>query len=154
MLVAGFPAFVESWRLADLLDVAAGTSPTCARDGGNPSDTARVARWSATATGGLRFSPDGRLLAGSSGEHGGLGVWSVATREPLLKMQLPANVWVLGFDPDGRRLAIALQEPRGSQHVVRILAVDDTDLVTVAAQHVTRALTAEECRTFLQAECP
>jgi DNA-binding SARP family transcriptional activator/WD40 repeat protein len=154
LLIGGFPASVESWRLPEVLTAAMGAPSMCARDGGNPSDAARLDRWSASATGGVRFTPDGRLVAATSGEHGALGVWDLAAHQPLLQTQFPGSVWVLGFDPAGRYLAIALQEPRGLLHAVRILAVDASDLLTVAKDRVTRRLTPQECASYLRVACP
>jgi len=78
---------------------------------------------------------------------------NVATHERVMQMRLPGTVRILGFDPEGRRLAIALEEPQGSLHAVRILAVQPDDLLAAAADRVTRGLTPEECRTYLQSEC-
>jgi hypothetical protein len=38
-------------------------------------------------------------------------------------------------------------------HAIRILTVDAGDLLAVAADRVTRGLTADECRTYLQKTC-
>src|SRR5262249_43542507 len=60
---------------------------------------------------GVAFSPDGRLLASSSGDPSGLTraqlkIWDVQSGQPLLNLHGHTGaVWCVAFSSDGRRLA-------------------------------------------------
>jgi WD40 repeat protein len=64
----------------------------------------------------LKFSPDGRLLAGlvtNFGDfEGRVWIWDVATWRLVSKIDLPDVTWDLAFSPDGRRLAVGLGQER------------------------------------------
>jgi WD40 repeat protein len=156
LLVTGdYPGSAETWPVDDLLAAARGAPAECVGDGTDPSEAALAARWSAPTQGGLRFSPDGRWLASTSGFDGEFGVWEVATQRPILNMKLDGTVSVLGFSPDGRHLAIGFYEPRGGQHSVRVYALGADELMGIAGAKVTRGMTDEECRTYLEVDaCP
>ena len=151
MLVAGdHPGWVEAWPVADMLAAARGAPPACVREGTNATDAARTGRWELPAEAGLRFDTGGRMLATTSGFDGRVAVWDFATEERVLELELDGTVSVLGFSPDSRHLAVGLFEPRGSLHAIRILALDPAELVKLARTRVTRTLSDEECRAFLQ----
>jgi len=61
---------------------------------------------------GLAFHPDGRRLATGSADET-LIVWDLATREPLLRLEIGGRVAHLHFSRDGTRLAV---DP-GGEHV-------------------------------------
>ena len=155
LAVADYPGTIELWRVDDLLRMPADASGTCSRTEQNASDSARIIGFSAPGAGGIRFSPDGRSLAATSGFEGTLGVWSVASGEPVLTVEHEGTVSILGFSPDGQYLAAGLFEPRGSLHAVRLYAVDANELMDLARAKLTRDFYDRECQTFLQlARCP
>ena len=55
----------------------------------------------------------------------------------------PAEVFAATFSPDGARLATA-----AADGVVRVFPLKLDALLALAQQHVTRTLTADECRTY------
>jgi WD40 repeat protein len=144
---------VETWRADQILDATSAAETGCERDGPNASDQARVDRWEAQSPGGLRLSNDGRWLAGTGGFDGDFGVWDTASRREVLRLQHDGIVYVYGFSPDNRRVAIGLFDPRGSLHAVRVYSLDPAELMHIARDRVTRELTREECVAYLQARC-
>jgi len=155
LAVADYPGSIEFWRVGDLLRMPADASPTCARTRPNASDSARIMGFAAPGAGGIRFSPDGSSLAATSGSAGTLGVWSVASGEPLFVIEHEGTVSLLGFSPDGRHLAAGLFEPRGSLHAVRRYVVDADSLAELARAKLTRDFFDAECLTYLQeTRCP
>lgn len=144
---------VETWRTEQILEATSDAEPRCRRDGPNASDQARVDRWEAPSPGGLRLSGDGRWLAGTGGFDGEFGVWEVASRREVLRLQHHGIVYLYGFSPDDRRVAIGLFDPRGWLHAVRVYSLDPAELMQIARDRVTRALTPEECAVHLQTDC-
>jgi WD40 repeat protein len=57
-------------------------------------------RWA----GSLRFSPDGKLLAGGT-DVGGIQIWDVASRSRILSLDIEGPVSGLPFSPDHRLVA-------------------------------------------------
>jgi WD40 repeat protein len=144
---------VETWQLDQILAATSDAEPRCRRDGPNASDEARVDRWEAPSPGGLKLSGDGRWLAGTGGFDGDFGVWDVASRRAVLRLQHDGIVYVYGFSPDNRRVAIGLLDPRASLHSVRVYSLDPAELMQIARDRVTRELTPEECAAYLQTRC-
>ena len=144
---------VETWRIDQILGARSDAEPGCGRDGPNASDQARVDRWEAPSPGGMRLSSDGRWLAGTGGFDGDFGVWDIASRRAVLHLQHDGIVYIYGFSPDNRRVAIGLFDPRGSLHAVRVYSLDPAELMQIARDRVTRELTPEECAAFLRTRC-
>jgi WD40 repeat protein/DNA-binding SARP family transcriptional activator len=93
---------------------------------------------------------DGEQMA-TAGADGVVRLWDVATGASLGALEgHGAAVVRLGYGPDGRTLA-----SRGDDGVVRVWTLDLDELVGIARRRLTRGLTEEECRQFLQQEtCP
>lgn len=105
----------------------------------------------------VAYSSDGKLLA-TAGQDGTVKLWDLAddARTPTLTLTLtlPDAVFAAAFDPTtgptDRRLVTA---GRDRQPHVFLLAPDR--LLAYARSRVTRGLTAEECRRYLDREvCP
>lgn len=123
----------------------------------------------------VAFSADGSKLV-SAGDDGAARAWDTATREQLWSFQpgrLTAGqrwerrhraalgtrdrcaapplqghdglVSGVAFSPDGSRMASS-----DVQGVVRVCAHDLDDLIDIASAQLTRELTEEECREYLQ----
>ena len=76
-------------------------------------------------------------------------VWDSPRGVELLK--LTDGAWRLAFSPDGTLLAGVRSEPTP---YVKVWALDVDRLLEIARSRVTRALTEEECRQYLQGPCP
>jgi len=105
------------------------------------------AEWSAGRPGG----EDGRRLAAFVRAH--FGVWDVSSRREVLCLQHDIIVYVYGFSPDNRRVAIGVFDPRGSFHAVRVYSLDPAERMQMARDRVARELTPDECAAYLQARC-
>ncbi len=98
----------------------------------------------------LAFSDDGSKLA-SVGFDSLAKVWDVESGQELMTLfGTTGNVFGVAFSPDGRHLATA-----GGDGTARIYTLEMDELIKLARERVTRALTAEECRIYLHTEqCP
>jgi WD40 repeat protein len=77
-------------------------------------------------------------------------VWDVATGQAAYIFNHTREVQGVAFSPDGKRLATASEDM-----MMRIYLLDIEDLIALARTRVTRSLTSEECRQYLQtAICP
>lgn len=97
-----------------------------------------------------RFSPNGERIA--TGDAGGIvRLWDASTStEKLILRDAGPSISAMAFSPDGGRLAVL-----SADQMTRVYAVDLEDLLELARDRVTRSLTNEECRIFLQQEtCP
>jgi hypothetical protein len=86
------------------------------------------------------------LLAGCS------SAGAEPTRQPPLTLYNPTGVQFTSaaFGPDGKRLAASINDG-----TARIYALPLDDILAMAKSRVTRALTTDECRTYLHVEqCP
>src|SRR5207237_1204762 len=88
------------------------------------------------------FSPDGRRLATSSFDSTAR-IWDGATGKELITLQSPIDLTSVAWSPDGARLATT-----AADGLVRVFPLKLDALLALARQHVTRALTADECLTY------
>ena len=98
---------------------------------------------------GLDFSRDGRRIA-TGGLEGRTIIWDAEDGTELL--QLPASdhqVSSVSFSPDGRHLATDSL----MTDVVRVWALDVTELRRIAEEQVGRDLTPDECQRYLHRAC-
>jgi len=76
--------------------------------------------------------------------------WDANTGKELLTLNTPDELTSAAFSPDGSQLAVAGYDGTNRIYLLRI-----EDLVVLAKQRVTRALTTEECQQYLHvATCP
>jgi WD40 repeat protein len=128
--------FVETW------DFRSGDRNTVRVD-----DTASI--------GGFAISPDGTRIAVSS-QTGPIRLLDAITGDVLTVLHGHAGqVSALAFSADGTKLASTTTSIVAIGGGTRIWALDIDDLLAIARENVTRELTDEECRQFLQLDrCP
>ncbi|MBD0330072.1 MAG: protein kinase [Thermoleophilia bacterium] len=95
-------------------------------------------------------SRDGSRLAMFAG--GRISLWDWSTLEEVLRLPMPFATR-LAFSSDGRMLA-AVSPTLPGPSALRVFALDHDLLLEVARERVTRSLTEEECRQYLQGPCP
>lgn len=90
------------------------------------------------------FSPDGARLATAS-KDGAVWLWDPYTGDAQLTLRgHDGQVSALAFSPDGSRLATA-----GRDGILRVWTLDLDELVEIAEEGLTRALSDDECRQYL-----
>ena len=98
---------------------------------------------------GLRFSPDGSLIATGAAD-GTIRLFDAESGQQRVVLRGPAGPSRVAFSADGSMLAST-----SSDAMVRVWALDIDDLIEIAQQNVTRTLTDLECRQYLHVdECP
>jgi len=104
------------------------------------------------AAGGMVFSRDGSRLAIATVEERGFAIriWDWPAGVETLKLR--DSGLRVALSPDGRLLAGVRQ--RQPVPFVHVWALDPELLLRIAPTRVTRSLTEEECRRYLQHPCP
>ena len=104
----------------------------------------------------LVFSRDGsRLAVGTLDDQTyAIGIWDWPAGVEIFRLRDSARR--VAFSPDGKLLAGVRQE-LGTRFVgapfVRVWALDPERLLEIARSRVTRQLTEDECRRYLQRSC-
>ena len=98
----------------------------------------------------VAFSADGTRLA-SAGADTLIKIWDAATGVELISLPgHTGNIWSVTFNRAGTRLFSASLDSTARVYALRL-----EDLTDLARSRVTRALTIEECKTYLHLEqCP
>jgi WD40 repeat protein len=98
----------------------------------------------------IAWSPDGSKLATASKDET-TRVWEIETRRELFTLHgHQGSVLSVAWSPDGKRLASA-----GDDKIVQVYAVDLVELLRLVRSRITRDLTSEECRRYLNIDrCP
>jgi WD40 repeat protein/DNA-binding SARP family transcriptional activator len=94
----------------------------------------------------VAFSPDGSRFARGS-FRGGVTLFDAQTGEQLFTLDGECAVAGIDFSPDGSRLVTV-----DGCYTMKVWAHDIDDLLDLARQRVTRALTHEECRQYLHVD--
>lgn len=96
------------------------------------------------------FHTDGRRIA-TAGADGAVIIWDAESGEQLYVLDSqPGEILDLAFSPDGKFLAAA-----GIDGSVRVYMMPIEDLMALARARLTREITEEECRQYLQVDrCP
>jgi WD40 repeat protein/DNA-binding SARP family transcriptional activator len=99
----------------------------------------------------MEFSRDGSLLANTTVDERGFAIriWDWPARVEILKLR--DSGLRIALSPDGRLLAGVRQ--RQPVPFVRVWALDPELLLRIARSRVTRSLTDDECRRYLQRPC-
>ena len=98
----------------------------------------------------LTFNPDGTTIA-TSHTDGTVRLWDSTSGVQRLQLQgHDEYIGTVAFSPDGSKL-LSISE----NGLVRVWAIDLNDLLTIAAQRLTRGFSADECRQYLHlTRCP
>ena len=98
----------------------------------------------------IAWSPDGRRL-GTASRDTTAKVWDAGADRELLSLQgHQTAVTSVAWSPDGERLASA-----GVDMMAQVYAINPTTLLRLARSRITRDLTSDECRRYLNTErCP
>ncbi len=92
----------------------------------------------------IAYSPDGSTIA-TAGDDGTTRLFDAGKGTQLLVLRgHRLHVSGVAFSPDGTRLASA-----SADATVRIWALDIDELIRIARENVTRALSDDECRQYL-----
>ena len=104
------------------------------------------------ASGDMVFSRDGSRLANTTVDERGyaLRLWQWPAGVETLKLRDCG--FRVALSPDGR--LVATVRPRQPLPFVHVWALDPQLLLRIARTRVTRSLTEEECRRYLQRPCP
>jgi len=103
------------------------------------------------ASGDMVFSRDGSRLANTTVDERGyaLRLWEWPAGVETLKLR--DSGLRVALSPDGR--LVATVRPRQPVPFVHVWALDPELLLRIARSRVTRSLTEEECRRYLQRSC-
>lgn len=97
----------------------------------------------------VAYSRDGKYLATASGDKTAK-IWDAVTGEELQTLYAEDGLTGIAFSPDGAQLATASRDGTNRIYLLKL-----EDLMTLAKQRVTRALTTEECHQYLHVStCP
>lgn len=97
----------------------------------------------------VAISPDGTRVATTSHDRT-VKLWEAATGRELLTLYGDDILYGVAFSPDGRLLATVSRDGKVALYLLPI-----EEFVGVARERVTRSLTEDECRQYLQSrECP
>jgi WD40 repeat protein/tRNA A-37 threonylcarbamoyl transferase component Bud32 len=98
----------------------------------------------------VAWSPHGSMLA-TAGFDQTAKVWAASTGRELLTLRgHQAPVSSVAWSPDGSKLATG-----GGDQTVQVYAIDPVQLLRLVRSRITRALTADECRHYLNTDhCP
>jgi WD40 repeat protein/DNA-binding SARP family transcriptional activator len=104
------------------------------------------------ASGDMEFSRDGSRLANTTVDERGyaIRIWDWPAGVETLKLR--NSGLRVALSPDGR--LVASVRPREPVPFVHVWALDPEFLLQIARSRVTRSLTDEECRRYLQRPCP
>jgi WD40 repeat protein len=100
---------------------------------------------------GLAFTHDGAFAA-VGGLDKVLWIWDLELAAVVLRLPVPGPGRV-AFSPDGQSVAHTSWDGASTAATIRVFALDDERLLQIARERVTRSLTDDECREYLQAPC-
>ncbi len=98
----------------------------------------------------IAWSPDGSKLATTSDDHTAK-VWEASSGRQLLTLRgHQDSVLSIAWSPDGSKLASG-----GADAIAQIYAIDQVELLRLVRSRITRDLTPDECRLYLNTDrCP
>ncbi len=96
------------------------------------------------------WSPDGKKLATASDDQTAK-VWDIATGRELITLRgHQSGLYAVAWSPDGKMLASA-----GGDKIAQIYIINQVDLLNLIHSRITRNLTLEECRRYMNTnQCP
>ena len=95
----------------------------------------------------LAFTGDGTLMATVS-EQGTLKIWDTDSWQEVLNLPTADELTGVAFAPDGATVSTV-----SDLGELRVYALDLAQLLSIAAERVSRPLTDEECLQYLHAPC-